>query len=243
VFGQPLHRHLRVDSTQALARELAEAGTPEGTTVIATEQMAGRGRLGNTFHSPPGGLYLSVVLRPRLGPASAPLIGLAASLGIAEAIRQVTGLVPSLKWPNDVLIGRRKVAGVLVDMAADSGAIHWALLGVGVNVNTSQFPLDLRATATSIDIELGHAADLHALLAALLGSLNSRYHALQDEGPEQLLTDWHASSTMWGQTVRTSDGTEGIAEALDADGALLLRQAGGGRKRVVAGEVHLLATG
>ena len=237
-FGEPLHYLERTDSTQAIARGLAEQGAPEGAVVVAGEQTAGRGRLGNSFFSPPGGLYLSLVLRPSLPPAQTPLIALALGLAAAAAIRVTTTLAPILKWPNDVLIGRRKVCGVLVELAP-SGAIA----GIGLNANVGQFPADLRTTATSLELELGHEVDLEHLRDELLAGFERRYRDLHTHGASAVVRGWRAAPNMLGQIVRVSaanERLEGVAEDVDADGALLLRLPDGNRRRLLAGEVHLL---
>jgi BirA family biotin operon repressor/biotin-[acetyl-CoA-carboxylase] ligase len=242
-FGQPLHYYERLESTQAIARRLAEEGAPEGTLVVAGEQTGGRGRLGNSFFSPPGGLYLSLILRPSLQPSQAPLVGLALGLAVAESVQSLTGLDPVLKWPNDVLIGRRKVSGVLIDLATTGESIRWAIAGVGLNVNISSFPRELRTTATSLFQELGHEVGLDALRAELLRRFHEHYRDLLAHGPPTLLAAWGAVPNLLGQIVRVSAGNEafeGLAESLDADGALLVRLEDGRRRRVVAAEVHLL---
>jgi BirA family transcriptional regulator, biotin operon repressor / biotin---[acetyl-CoA-carboxylase] ligase len=230
-------------STQAVARQLAEEGCAEGTVVIADEQTGGRGRLGNGFISPPGGLYLSLILRPSIPTGQAPLIGLAAGLAAAEGIRAITGLEPVLKWPNDVLLGGRKVCGVLVDLAASANGVRWAIAGIGVNANVPSFPADLQASATSLQRELGHEVGLAELRSELLKRLEQRYRHLLEHGPQDLLAAWQEAPNVSGQPVRISAASgayEGTAEGLDGDGALLVRREDGEVRRVVAGEVHLL---
>jgi BirA family transcriptional regulator, biotin operon repressor / biotin---[acetyl-CoA-carboxylase] ligase len=244
-FGQPLHFYERLASTQAVARELASEGAPEGATIVAIEQTGGRGRLGNTFLSPPGGLYLSLILRPSLQPSEAPLIGLALGLAVAESIQALTHLEPVLKWPNDVLLGRRKVSGVLVDLSTSGDGIRWAIAGVGVNVNAQSFPGDLRATATSLSLELGHDIGLDALRTEVLQRFEARYLELLAKGPPALLAAWSSAPNLLGQTVHVSAGPqayEGTAQGLDKDGALLVRLQSGELRRVVAADVHLLPT-
>ncbi len=229
-----------MESTQIVARQLAEQGAPEGTVVLAGEQTGGRGRLGREFFSPPGGLYVSILLRPPFAPARAPLIGVAAGLALAEAIQGLAGLRPVLKWPNDLLLGGRKISGLLIDLPAGS-----AVLGIGVNVNipTAALPVELRASATSLLHELGHELDLESLLDALLLRFEARYVELCSAGPEPLLAAWRAAPNLLGQRVRVAapaEVLEGIAHDLDVDGALLLRLPSGEFRRVIAADVHLL---
>jgi BirA family biotin operon repressor/biotin-[acetyl-CoA-carboxylase] ligase len=240
-LGKPLHRYDLVESTQAIARGLAEHGAPEGTTVQAATQTAGRGRLGRHFFSPPGGLYLSVILRPPLAPAQAQLIGLAAGLAVAEAVKQVAGAQPMLKWPNDLLIGGRKVAGLLVELASEAQRVRFAILGIGVNVNIPResFPEELRASATSLAVEVAGHVPLDRLRDAALRRLEERYRQLCALGPGPVVDGWRAWPNMLGQRVRTAAGDEGTAEDLDLDGALVLRLDSAERRRLLAGEVHL----
>lgn len=247
-FGQPLHSFGEVESTQGIARRIAEQDAPEGSLVQAASQSAGRGRLGNSFHSPPGGLYLSLVLRPSLQPAEAAVIGLAAGLGVAEAIRQVSGLVSSLKWPNDVLVSGRKVCGLLLELATEGRTIRYGVLGVGINANTPQqaLPEELRSSATSLADTLGHEVSLDALRKAVLDCFELRYRMLLDQGPKPVLDGWRAWPNMLGQPVRVvsaAEAVEGLASGIDSDGALLLRLDSGAIRRVVAGEVHVLLSG
>ena len=210
---------------------------------MADEQTAGRGRLGKTFFSPPGGLYVSLILRPALEPARTPLIGLALGLAVVEAIRELAPpLEPALKWPNDVLVGGRKVCGVLIDLASSAQRVRWAVAGFGVNVNIPALPAELRLSATSLLQELGYPMDLETTRDNVLGHFESRYMELLDAGSAPLLAAWTAGSCTLGQIVRISAADqqfEGVAERLDTDGALMLR-ANGELRRVVAGEVHLL---
>ncbi|HEX6512384.1 MAG TPA: biotin--[acetyl-CoA-carboxylase] ligase [Chloroflexota bacterium] len=235
-FGQPLQRYPFLASTQIRARELAEQGAPEGTTVVAGEQTAGRGRLGSSFLSPPGGLYLSIVLRPSLPSAEIPLIGLAAGAAVSETIEDQSGLRPVLKWPNDVLVGGRKVSGLLVELIPPGIAI----LGLGVNVNAA--PPDLQATAASLAAEAGRELALEPFMTALLFRLEARYGRLLAD-PASAISGWCDRPNMLGQKVRiatAADVFEGNAEGLDRDGALLVRLPVGDLRRVVAAEVHLL---
>ncbi|HVA24270.1 MAG TPA: biotin--[acetyl-CoA-carboxylase] ligase [Chloroflexota bacterium] len=253
-FGEPLHHYQRRESTQAVARQLADDGAPEGTVVIADEQTAGRGRLGNSFSSPPGGLYLSLVLRPSLPASQAPVVGLALGLAVAESVQALTGLEAVLKWPNDVLIGGRKLSGVLIDLATSGERVRWAIAGVGVNVNVASFSGELRTTATSLFRELGHEIGIDALRAELLARFEGHYVELLANGPRPLIERWAAAPNCLGRIVRISagrpepclpreralEGFEGVAEGLDRDGALLVRLRDGQLRRVIAAEVHLL---
>jgi len=226
-----------VDSTQTIARRLAAEGAAHGTVVVAAEQTQGRGRRGNSFYSPPGGLYVSIVLRPDLPPSRMPLISLAAGVAAAGTVRELAGIEPLLKWPNDVLVRGRKVCGILAELAAGS-----AILGMGLNVNTpaSDFSAELRTKMTSILAETSQPLDLSEVLDTLLAHL---HRELSD--PDRIVSRWRATPSMLGGQVRVQTGDvalEGRAWDLDDDGALLLRLPSGAIRRLVAGEVHLLPT-
>src|SRR5581483_105763 len=154
-----------IDSTQRLARDLARAGAEEGTCVVAEAQSAGRGRLGRTWHSPPGtNLYCSVVLRPPLAPAAVP-----------AAVAETTTLSAEIKWPNDVLVGGRKVAGILTELEAELERVRFVIVGIGVNLNTTAFPAELAERATSLALASGRPVDRAAFTGRLLAALEERY--------------------------------------------------------------------
>lgn len=182
-----IHRFESVSSTNDLAAAMASDGAPEGTVVIAHEQTAGRGRLGRRWSSSQGGLYLSIVLRPGLPIERHQEIGYVASLAACEAVRRVSGLDARIKPPNDVLIGPRKVSGILVEAKQQPAAI---VVGIGVNVNTRSFPPEIADFATSIATEVGHPFALNDVEEALLSSLGARYEQLRRGGFDPILQAW-----------------------------------------------------
>ena len=229
-----------LDSTQRLARELARAGAAEGTTVIAELQTAGRGRLGRRWHSPPGtNLYCSVVLRPAVALAAVPSLALVAGLAVADAVRQATGLSAMLKWPNDVQIAGRKVAGILMELDAEVERVHVVIAGIGVNVNLERFPAELAATATSLRLAAGRPVARAAFTGGLLAALEGRYRRFLADGFAAMRSEWEACSALTGKEVRVTAPEGEVAGrvlGVDDDGAL--RLAGPrGDVRVVAGEV------
>jgi len=234
-----------VDSTQRVARELARAGAAEGTTVVAETQSAGRGRLGRSWHSPPGrNVYCSVVLRPALAPTVVPQIALVVGLAVATAVRETSGLAPLLKWPNDVLLGGRKVAGVLTEMDAELERVHFVIAGIGVNVNAQAdtFPPELRDKATSLAIAAGRPTDRVAFMGRLLAQLETRYRRFLAGGFAPLRAECEHLSALAGRAVVVHvPGGEvaGRVEGLDDDGALRLVDDAGVTRRVVAGEVTI----
>jgi BirA family biotin operon repressor/biotin-[acetyl-CoA-carboxylase] ligase len=243
-LGQTLHFYEEIDSTNDRAKELAEDGAVHGEAVIAELQRAGRGRRGRTWSSPAGrNLYLSVVLRPELPPTRAPELTLVAALAVCDALRKA-GVDAGIKWPNDVMAGGKKIAGILTELSAEPDHVHWVVLGVGVNLNARRedFPAALRDEATSVLIERGQAAPRALFTAALLLSLEQWLDVHQDEGFDAIREAWRTRSVTLGRTVMVRMGDrdiEGVAEDLDASGALLVRTSSG-VERVMTGDVVLL---
>ena len=231
------------DSTQRVARELGRAGAPEGTVVIAEAQTAGRGRLGRTWHSPRGvNLYCSIVLRPPLSPAAVPQVALVAGVAAAAALAETPGLAPRLKWPNDVLIEGRKVAGILTEMEAEVERVHHVILGIGVNLNAPRaaFPPELRERATSLFLATGRRVDRAAVTGRLLAALEARYGRFLEGGFEAVRAEWESYSCLTGTDVRVASAEGEMAGrvlGLDTDGALMLARPDGTSTRIVAGEV------
>jgi BirA family biotin operon repressor/biotin-[acetyl-CoA-carboxylase] ligase len=182
IFGE--HKNIRyyrtIGSTNTAAMQAALQGAPEGSVFIAEEQLAGRGRGGHSWHSEGrAGIYLSLILRPTLEPQAALALSLVAGIAVHDAIIESCRVVPDLRWPNDVLVNGRKVAGILVESSADMQRIHHAVIGIGVNVNQGSFPAELAAEATSLRIETGREWKRTALIIARLESLDHQYHRLQ----------------------------------------------------------------
>lgn len=248
-----------VTSTSDLAADLAARGAPEGTTVVADVQTAGRGRRGRAWFSPPGaGIYASIVLRPQADrTAGLPIatltaaMTLAAGVAVADAIRATTGLPVTLKWPNDVVVEepppaqgrRRKLAGILTEGSAAGSALQYAILGFGVNVRTASLPAQLRASVTSLEAELGRPIDRGVLLTHALVALEERYAALLEGRIDAILTRWRdLSPSSRGARVRwqaAGRSVEGVTDGIDGAGALLVRAADR-VERIVAGEVQWL---
>jgi BirA family biotin operon repressor/biotin-[acetyl-CoA-carboxylase] ligase len=225
-------------STMQEAARMAGAGCPTGTVVIAEEQTAGQGRHGHSWHSEPGaGLYVSVVLRLSLPPDSLPALTLALGLATAEAIARVCGLSPDLRWPNDVMIGDRKVAGILVHVT-DSVATA----GIGVNVNHTGFPPEISSQANSLRQATGVAQSREDLLIALLPAIDSFTKMLVEGGPRPVLdTFTRHSSYARGRRVRVEQPggfLEGVTAGLNPSGFLILRADDGSESLILAGGVR-----
>lgn len=243
-MGRVIHYFEVLESTNLTAYQLALGGAGEGEVVIAESQRKGRGRLGREWYSPPFlNLYLSVVLRPQIPLQKAPLMTLVAAVATSEAIARFSGLMPSIKWPNDILIDHRKVAGLLNELHSEMDRVHFVILGVGVNLNLQRegMPEELKKTATSLREETGTVVSRKAFLAALLFELEQWYKRFLQEGGEVVLQAWSERAGIVGKPIRvTSFGeiVEGTAVGLDSDGALLLEGANGHRRRVVAGDIE-----
>lgn len=238
-----------VDSTNLVAYRLAEQGAVEGTVVIADHQTGGKGRLGRRWESPAGvNLYCSVILRPQILPLYAPQLTFVSSVAVVDAILRTTNLQPVIKWPNDVLVNGQKVAGLLNEMSAETERVDFLVLGIGVNINMNreQFPVDLRHPATSLAIEAGQKIDRRQFARVLLESLDALYAAYLAEGYEPLRRRWLAHSAVMGRTVRVTSGENvvvGVVEGIDEHGGLVLSCAGGRHERVLAGDVAICNEG
>ena len=231
-FGRPHHHHRRTDSTNARARELAAAGAPGGLVVTADEQSEGRGRQGRSWFAPPGtALLYSALLRP-LG--DRPLLPLAVPLAVSDAAEDLASVSCAVKWPNDVWVGERKLAGVLIESrAGDDG---WAVIGVGLNVAVEKrdFPAELADTATSLLAEGTERASVAAALAALNAALGRWVDAPEPE----VLAAFRARDALSGRRVSWEEG-EGVVAGIDDRGHLLVDGDLGERVTLGAGEVHL----
>jgi len=226
-----------LDSTMPVAARLAREGCASGTVVGADEQTAGIGRAGHSWHSEPdAGLYVSIVLRLALGPESLPLVMLALGLATRDAIADVTGLAPDLRWPNDVLLGEKKCAGILAQMEGDA-----VIAGIGINVNHASFPPEIAPLATSLMLA-GASVSRQELLGPLVDSVDASCSVLKQRGPEAICKAFGLASTyVHGRRVRVDqDGLvlEGVTRGLEPCGFLLLRQDNGTVTKILAGGVR-----
>lgn len=240
-FGADLHFYASTGSTNDVLKELAADDAPEGTLVVADEQTAGRGRMGRRWEAPPGSsLLFSVLFRPDLPASDIYRLVMACGLAAAEACEAATGYRVDVKWPNDLQIGGKKLAGILPESAIMGERAAWVIVGVGLNVSQAFAPGDpLRETATSLRAATGQDVDRAALLAAIMARLNAWNRALAGEA---LLGAWRARCVTLGQRVRveTPGGVvKGTAEDITPQGALWLRDDAGQRHRIAAGEATL----
>ena len=235
-LGREIHIHERLDSTNREAMALAQAGAVHGTLVLADAQTSGKGRMARTWFSPPGlNIYASVIIRIPIDgsrmPAWLSWLPLMAALGVAEAVETVAGARTAVKWPNDLLIGERKFAGILCESGTSPRSGAFQVIGVGINVNgmRADFPEDLQKTATSIRDETGGLVDRNRLMAEVLTGLESRMQEFVSVGGEPLALAYRRRCATIGKTVKAvlADGKEciGMAEAIAEDGSLRLVQA------------------
>lgn len=245
--GRSLEYWPEIESTNARARRLAEGGAPEGTLVITDYQSAGRGRLGRRWIAPAGSsLLMSLLFRPQVAPAQVQRLTMICGLAAVDAIESETGLRVGLKWPNDILVGGAKVGGILTELGLTGDRVDYAVVGIGLNVNLdpAQLPRELLMESTSLAYVLGESVSRLSLLRALLQAVETRYldfhagHSPHGEWAERLVTLGQAVNVQLGDGV-----LQGVAEGVDADGALLVRSADGHLRTVLAGDVTLRRQG
>jgi BirA family biotin operon repressor/biotin-[acetyl-CoA-carboxylase] ligase len=242
-LGAKLHYFSDLDSTNAYARKLADHGADEGEVVIAEAQTRGRGRLGRNWISPPFvNVYLSVILRPRLAPAHAPQLTLMAAVAVADTVAFFIKSPPVIKWPNDLLVGGRKLAGILTESSCDSQRIEFVILGIGINLNypVELMPETIRKRATSIVSLTGAKVNREDFLRRLIHDLDRCYGEFEESGFDAIAPRWEALFGLREKRVRVEMADQviiGTARGIDREGALILEDGKGGRLRVVAGDV------
>jgi BirA family transcriptional regulator, biotin operon repressor / biotin---[acetyl-CoA-carboxylase] ligase len=245
VVGRDVRVFEQTTSTNDVIEKLARDGVNEGVVVFAESQTKGRGRLGRAWTSPPRkGLWFSVLLRPKLRPEDATQLTVAAATALWRAIHNETGLQPEIKWPNDLLLQGRKVAGILTELTAELDRVKYIILGIGVdvNLNPGDFPSELRGLATSLKIETGKEVSRPDLAAEILRQLDRDYARLGDAKFASVADEWEEHCTTLGHhvTIQTGDRRiRGRAESLGEDGALLVRTEHGHLERVMGGDVTL----
>jgi BirA family transcriptional regulator, biotin operon repressor / biotin---[acetyl-CoA-carboxylase] ligase len=242
-LGKKIHYFIKLDSTNSHARRLVEQGAQAGEVVIAESQTQGRGRLGRPWVSPPHvNLYLSIILRPKLPPVNAPQITLMAAVALAEALSAFIPVLPAIKWPNDVLAGGKKLAGILTESVCHGERIDFVILGIGVNINypAESMPDAIRKRATSLISLTGASVSRESVVRRLIQDLDRCYGELEETGFQSLAPRWEARFELRGKKVRvemTDRIIIGTARGIDRDGALILEDGRGELQRVVAGDV------
>ncbi|HEV2224853.1 MAG TPA: biotin--[acetyl-CoA-carboxylase] ligase [Candidatus Acidoferrales bacterium] len=244
--GTPFAKHIfhffKVDSTNTVAMRLGDEGEPHGTVVVAEEQTSGRGRAGHSWHSEKAaGIYVSVLLRPQISPMLAPALTLVGGLAAHAAIAEGSGLLPDIRWPNDVLLKGKKVCGILTEMQAEPDRMHFAVIGIGINVNQPKMPSELASIATSMRMETGRVHSRLDLLVRLLRHLDRYYNQFITEGAAPILQRFaEVSSYFEGKRVRISTSTDnfvGTTAGLEPMGILRVKRDDGKIESVISGTV------
>ncbi|MEW5920644.1 MAG: biotin--[acetyl-CoA-carboxylase] ligase [Bacillota bacterium] len=243
-----IHYLPHTDSTNNVLKSMAEEGAPEGTVVVAECQETGRGRMGRCWSSPAGkGIYLSILLRPTIPPQNTSPLTLLAAVAVCSGIRAVLPrLSPGIKWPNDLLIGERKVCGILCEIKAEMDLVHYLVAGIGINVNTNleDFPIPLRSTATSLRLANGGGeVSRLAVAAGVLQHYDELYREYMEAGAAPVLARWREYNITLGRRVKIQNpgaSFTGIARELDRNGALVVEEETGEQRNFPAGEVTLL---
>jgi BirA family transcriptional regulator, biotin operon repressor / biotin---[acetyl-CoA-carboxylase] ligase len=229
-----------LDSTNRAAKDLAYAGAAEGTIVIAHTQKEGRGRLDRKWQSPEGGVYLSVILRPQAPPKKASLLPFVAALAVAKTI-DVYGVHATVKWPNDVQVNRKKIAGILLESEINGNTIHYVVVGIGMNLNIDLKRLspDIRPKSTSLNYEVGHPIDYHEFLRTFFIQFEDFYTFFKKCQYEKIIDEWKKNSDTLGKAIRIQTSIEtiqGIAFDIDQSGFLLVRTEKEGIKKILSGD-------
>lgn len=242
-IGKRVHYFPALDSTNIYAHKRAQEGGEEGEVIIAESQTQGKGRMGRQWVSPPClNLYLSVILRPRLAPSDAPQLTLMSAVAVAETVKAFLPFPPEIKWPNDILAGGKKLAGILTESACERDRILFVILGIGVNLN---FPLELmpeviRGSATSLLILTGAPVDRTDFARRLIQGIDQCYGDLEENGFSRISRRWDSFFGIRGKRVRVEMQGEivlGKAIGIDGQGALILEEDGGALKKIIAGDV------
>lgn len=256
-IGTDIYLFDAIDSTNDHAHKLAKEGAKEGTVVLSESQSKGKGRLGRTWFSPSGtNIYLSVILRPQMPTSQITLLTFAAAIAVAKAIRDVTGLDADIKWPNDILIKGKKVAGILSEMKTDKNpplppftkggvgglSVKFSIIGIGINVNLDKkdIPLELIDKATSIKIESNSAIDRKNLICRVLENLEKWYNLFERNEANDIIKEWKSLAITIGRDVKVQSGNsfvEGRAVDIDENGALLIKDRNGVIQKVLSGDV------
>ena len=242
-LGTKFHYFSEISSTNTHARALAENGAGEGEIVIADAQSAGRGRLGRRWASPPyANLYFSIILRPQLAPAHVPQTTLMAAVALADTVAAFIPGLPTIKWPNDIMLDGKKLAGILTEVSCDAERVNYVILGIGVNLNypREMMPDEIRERATSVFESTQKTVSRESFLKGLIHALDRCYGELEVSGFTAIAARWEARFGLRGRRVRVESFDQAVigrAKGIDRDGALLLEDDSGALQRIVAGDV------
>ncbi len=244
-IGHDIRYYSEVDSTNQVAKELAEEGASEGTIIIAEVQRRGRGRRGKRWLSPEGGVWMSIILRPGIPPAKAPLLTLVTGVAVAKTLQTECGLDVGIKWPNDILIGDKKVCGILTEAEADKGTLDYVVVGIGIdlNVDLEEFPPELKDGATSLQQELQREIYGVGVVQRFLKNFEELYEEFKDSQFPEILSEWRRLSKTIGRYVEVHKKGRivyGEAVGITKDGILVLELDDGTLRKIISGEcIHL----
>jgi BirA family biotin operon repressor/biotin-[acetyl-CoA-carboxylase] ligase len=248
VIGQNLTFLEQVDSTNLYAKKIAEGSFAEGTVIIADEQLQGKGRMGRSWTSPKGkGIWMTIMLKPKICPADAAKITLITACAVCQAIEDICGIYPKIKWPNDIVLNGKKLCGILTEMSAEMDEINYLIVGIGINVNLEleDFPEELKAIATSIKIEKGDSIKRKELAAAIINKFESYYKVFIKTGSiKDFINEYKKKSAILDKEVRvisSNQEVQGIVVDISEEGQLTLKLEDGSIKQLISGEVSVRA--
>ncbi len=245
IIGRDIRLYGKISSTNDIAMDLGARGFEEGIVIIADSQERGRGRLGRQWFSPPGvNLYMSILLRPSIHPGHISILTMMGALAVLKGIKEVTGLDPLIKWPNDIIVNDKKVAGILTESNIEEEKINYTVLGIGINVNMEEdeFPPDLRMPATSLKVCTGRVIDRETLIIRLIGAMDEYYCLIRENKSDFIFHEWKSKCITLNKRVKVSrkDGEiTGFVEDISRDGALIL-DTQAGKRTIYTGDVTLL---
>lgn len=244
-LGKTIHYEESVETTQKIAHKLASGGVPEGTLVVAEEQLGGKGRLMRNWYSPKySGIWMSLILRPSIPFQQAPQLTLIAAVAVVQAIEHTTDLKPQIKWPNDILINRKKVTGILTELQAESDRIHSVIIGIGMNVNQEKndFPEELQEIATSLLIEGGKKVSRARVIQEVLVRLETLYEQFLAEGFHSIKQLWESYAISLGKEIKATTVNStivGKAIGITDEGVLLLEDHTGKVHNIYSADIHI----
>jgi BirA family biotin operon repressor/biotin-[acetyl-CoA-carboxylase] ligase len=241
IIGREIKYFKEINSTNLFAKKLVHDGASEGTVVVADVQTGGRGRKDRTWSSPFGGLWFSIVLYPKLPPERGMLVTMTASIAVAQAIKEITGLNPQIKWPNDILLNKKKVCGVLTEIEAEIDRVNYSVIGIGINVN-NEIENDLQNIAIALKSIVGTQISRVKLLRSILIYLDEYYSKLTSKDYESIRNMWFSFSNIIGKNIQVTDENDVIiGKVIDVDesGCLILNT-DTGKIRIVSGDISFL---
>ena len=243
-LGSQVNCFYETDSTNRQARKLAEEGAPHGTLVAADSQSAGKGRRGRAWASPRGvGVWMSFILRPELSPSKASMLTLVAGMAVVAGIRQISGLSPQIKWPNDAVVDGKKICGILTEMSTEEDSIRYVVVGIGINANTSDFPEEIRETATSLALELGHPVRRTLLINGVMCAFEEYYRIYRETLDMSRLKEIYDQELVNVErevkVLAPGGDYTGISHGINNQGELIVELSDGTIREVNSGEVSV----